>query len=296
MKSQSFKSNPSQPKALSLDFDDSVFLPSMAERFNLRSYEEKIRYCASFRDMANLEAAVKGLLDSHKIFFVGSGDFHHVSYMLIKNTRHTDLTVIVFDNHPDNMFFPFGIHCGSWVYHASRLPNVSHIAVFGIASNDISGVNIVQNRLSVVRTGKVRYFCPRPVGKLMHFMGGINIETIPSGITITDVFHSYISQVRGPVYLSIDKDVLQPAVVRTTWDQGRMSKDDLLQCISHVAPRIVRADIAGDISIYRYKHALKRLLRRFDGADRISGLSVVEKERHIKLNLELLSCISGHRL
>lgn len=288
--------SPSDTNTLILDFDGSVSLPGLADRVNLRSHEERIRYSTGFRDMSNLEAEVKGLIDNHKIFFVGSGDFHHVSYMLIKNTGQTDLTVIVFDNHPDNMFFPFGIHCGSWIYHASRLPNVSRIAVFGIASKDIAGINIVQNRLSVVRTGKVSYFCLRPIGKLMHFMGGSNIKEITApGINITEVFENYIKQISGPVYLSIDKDVLQSRVVGTTWDQGRMSKEDLLQCISHISPRIVHADIAGDISTYRYRHAFKRLLRRFDGADRISVLPAAEKERHIKLNLELLSCISGNR-
>lgn len=283
-------------EVLILDFDGSVSLPGLADSVNLRSYEERIRYCAGFRDMSKLETGLKDFIDNHEIFFTGNGDFHHVSYMLIKNTRQTDLTVVVFDNHPDNMFFPFGIHCGSWVYHASRLPNVARIAVFGIASNDIAGFNIIQNRFSVIRAGKVRYFCLRPVGKLLRSMGGLNIEEITApGIKITEVFDNYIKQVCGPVYLSIDKDVLQPEVVGTTWDQGQMPKEDLFQCISSIASRIVCADICGDLSTYRYRHAIKRLIRRFDGADRISGLPDIEKERHIKLNLELLSCITGHR-
>ncbi|MBF0592545.1 MAG: arginase family protein [Nitrospirae bacterium] len=268
----------------------------MADRVNLRAYEEKIRYYADFRDMNNLTAEVKELMDNHRAFFVGSGDFHHVSYMLIKNTHQADLNVIVFDNHPDNMFFPFGIHCGSWVYHASRLPNVSSVAVFGITSDDIAGINVIQNMFSVIRAGKVRYFCLRPVGKMMRYMGGINIEAITApGIKITDVFDKYIKHNHhGPVYLSIDKDVLEPGVVGTTWDQGRMSKEDLLQCIRSIAPRIACADICGDLSIYQYRDVIKRFMRRFDGTERTLRSLDIENERHIKLNRDLLSSITGN--
>ena len=62
---------------------------------------------------------------------MGSGDFHHVSYLLIERLRRLgrQIQVVVFDNHPDNMRYPFGIHCGSWVWHVSRLPFVERVHV-----------------------------------------------------------------------------------------------------------------------------------------------------------------------
>src|SRR3990170_5033551 len=155
---------------LIIDFDGSVSLPFKADRLDMRNREEEIRYSASFNHFKILENEIKEQIKNHKIFFLGSGDFHHVSYLLIKNIIKEPFQVIVFDNHPDNMVFPFGIHCGSLVYHASKLPNVLNTAVFGIASADTKGINILQNHYSAIKTGKVKYYCLSTVPKLTKFL------------------------------------------------------------------------------------------------------------------------------
>ena len=61
---------------------------------------------------------------------LGSGDFHHLSLPLVElearrqRSRAGSLRVVVLDNHPDNMRFPLGVHCGSWVGRAAALPGV----------------------------------------------------------------------------------------------------------------------------------------------------------------------------
>ena len=71
---------------------------------------------------------------------MGSGDFHHVSALLIGMLAEANaepLTVIHFDNHPDWVHFDGGMHCGSWVNRALALPQVQRVITIGVCSHDL---------------------------------------------------------------------------------------------------------------------------------------------------------------
>ncbi|MEQ1890881.1 MAG: arginase, partial [Alphaproteobacteria bacterium] len=62
-----------------------------------------------------------------RLCFMGSGDFHHVTAMLLELTlekQSEPVTVIHFDNHPDWCRFPRTFNCGGWVNLALALPHV----------------------------------------------------------------------------------------------------------------------------------------------------------------------------
>lgn len=279
---------------LILDFDGSVFLPDTVEKFDLRASEEKFRYSAKFNDMVSLEGIVKKGLERHRMFFLGSGDFHHISYLLIKNTPQKKLQVVVFDNHTDNMFFPAGIHCASWVYHVSRLPHVSNVAIFGIASRDLTGLDIIQNRFSAIKSGKVNYYCLTPVSKCARLLSGNKIRDVSTPErTMVDVVKEHLAGSNLPVYLSIDKDVFHDGVVRTTWDQGRMSENNVFNCVEELAPRVIAADIVGDISFYTYQNPFKKVLRWIDGEGWPPFTLEKEREKHRNINMKILSLLKG---
>ncbi len=85
---------------------------------------------------------------------LGSGDYHHVTQLLLERLPSDEpIHLIVCDNHPDNMRYPFGIHCGSWVYWASKLPQVARIDVLGISSSDIGWLHAVENHWSPLYKG-----------------------------------------------------------------------------------------------------------------------------------------------
>lgn len=279
---------------LVLDFDGSVFLPEEIPRLDMRDYEEMVRYYSSSDDITGLEGIIKEAVKRHRIFFLGNGDFHHISYLLIKYIPYKNIHVVVFDNHPDNMFFPTGIHCGSWVYHASKLPNVSNISVFGIASKDIRGLNIIQNRLSVIRSRKVKYYCLAPVSKLMRILSGNGIDDIrDSQKSVAEILKEESQKKRWPVYLSIDKDVISNRTLRTGWDQGRMQENELLRCIKEIVPSVIAADIVGDISSYNYKSRLKKIMRMIDGYEQMLINIEREQHKHRELNMKILSLLKG---
>lgn len=283
-------------KAIVLNFDDSVILPDYIRSLDLRSLEEKIRYVTSWKEMDALEHVIKDEAADRRLFFLGNGDFHHVSYLLIKVLPHEGLHVVVLDNHTDNMFLPHGIHCGSWVYHTSKLPNVSRVSVFGIASGDLLGLDLIQNRFSVVRSGKVEYYSLSPVGLIAKLLSGYRIKdlTLDKG-DYADTLRKLINNDGGPVYLSIDKDVLLRSVVRTTWDQGRMSLDELIRCVGELAPYTVAADVVGDVSFHDYLNPIKRLMNRLDKKE---GRTIALEEQrllHTSINMKLLTLLCESR-
>src|SRR5262245_5714462 len=65
-------------------------------------------------------------VDEPDVLFCGSGDFHHVTLALLRRLSEP-VNLLVLDNHPDWMRgVPF-LHCGTWLYHAARLPQVRRI-------------------------------------------------------------------------------------------------------------------------------------------------------------------------
>lgn len=277
---------------LVLDFDASVHALPDERRIALADWQEAIRFGCRLRSLRALEATLAPHLDAaHGPVFLGSGDFHHLSYLLIDRLRALGepVRVVVFDNHPDNMRYPFGIHCGSWVGHASRLAHVASIDVLGITSTDVEAGHAWENHLRPLRQGRVRYGCVgRNLGWLRRF-GAQGAASYPSCAALLDAFTATLDRSSAPIYLSIDKDVLSPQDVQTNWDQGVMRWAELGPLIERLRDRLVGVDITGDVSAYRYRSRFKRLLSGLDrqpdlAASQLAGWQAAQHA----LNLDLL--------
>jgi hypothetical protein len=287
--------------ALILDFDGSVLPLPDSKRLPLGAWQESVRFGCPSSALAKLENAIgaeaflfpcsSDAISRYPTVFTGSGDYHHVSHMLIHRYAclQRNLEVVVFDNHPDNMRYPFGIHCGSWVWHVSRLPFVSCVHVLGITSTDVQFQHAWENHLRPLRTGKVRYWCVgRDLG-WMNWLGIAGSRSFPSIAAMLDAFAKQIQSTKGPLYLSIDKDVLAPSEVHTNWDQGIMRLDELTGAIRLMQHRIVGSDVTGEVSIYRYRNLLKRLLSGLDGQAEVPALTLEKWQlQHQAVNRELM--------
>jgi arginase family enzyme len=200
------------------------------------------------------------------------------------------LHVVVFDNHPDNMRYPFGIHCGSWVAHVSRLPFVSCVHVLGITSSDVEGLHVWENHLRPLRSGRVRYWC---IGRNLRAMRRLGIQHSQSFETAGDLLDRFSVESRtwkDRVYLSIDKDVLAPSVVQTNWDQGVMTLEDLEHGIDAVINLVVASDVTGEVSSYQFASLWKRILTRLDRQPEIpADLLNSWQEQHQHVNQRLLA-------
>lgn len=248
-----------------LDFDDAVLPVAGNEiRLPLQSWQEKIRFGCTKKHFARLQAHLQRVLpDTYGCVFLGSGDYHHVTPILLARVSEP-VDLIVCDNHPDNMRYWFGIHCGSWVYYASRLPNIRHIHVLGISSADISCRHAWENYLTPLYQGKLTYWS---VGVKARWLDYIGLRSRHYCFTEPEaLIEAFIAQIAGKrCYLSIDKDVFSPDVIRTNWDQGQFQEAQLQRLISACQGKVVGADVTGEVSEYHYTSRFKRFLSQCDG-------------------------------
>ena len=279
-------------KPLVLDFDASVQALPGEQRLALADWQESIRFGCRLKSLRTLDATLAPHINAmNGPVFMGSGDYHHVSFLLIERLQHLSepVRVVVFDNHPDNMRYPFGIHCGSWVWHVSRLPHVASIEVLGITSTDVESGHAWENHLRPLRQNKVRYGCVgRDVG-LLQKLGGHGAQSYATTTELLEAFAATLQISSAPIYLSIDKDVLSPLDVHTNWDQGSMRWSELGAMVDMMRDRLVGCDVTGDVSVYRYRSYFKRLLSGLDQQPEIPPQQLLDwqSEQH-QLNLDLL--------
>jgi len=281
-----------------LDIDHSVGpLPDRLV-LPLEHWQESIRFGCSLAAIRRFGAMLDELLPAdYGTVFTGSGDFHHLSWPLIARLRpQAPFQVVVLDNHPDNMRFPFGVHCGSWVRRVAMLPQVSHVHVLGITSSDIGSGHAWENYLAPLRRGKLSYWSmgvdtgwSRRLGLARAF------RSFDTPSAMVDAFAESQRTQATPSYLSIDKDVFAPVVAHTNWDQGRLLTDHALELIGSLRHGLVGSDINGEVSRYRYHSWWKRRLSALDAQPDIdpARLNDWQAQQHA-LNLQLLAAIARH--
>ena len=284
------------PRALILDFDDSVRPMPGVDALPLRGHQEAIRFGCRMPVLHALGRELSPALDAQpRMVFMGSGDYHHVTWLLVERLRRLEsrIQLVVFDNHPDNMRYPFGIHCGSWVWHVSRLPFIARVHVVGITSSDVNGGHLWENHIGPLYSGKVQYWCVERPLRAMHFVGIRRSRSFPSMAVLLERLQQELAATSEPVYLSIDKDVLARDVVQTNWDQGVMRLEELTAAIEPLRERIIGSDVVGEVSSYRYRSRFKRLLSGLDHQPPIPDDRLAEwQARHHEVNLQLLSLLA----
>ncbi|MCL2590929.1 MAG: hypothetical protein FWD67_08655 [Betaproteobacteria bacterium] len=265
-------------------------------RIDLAGWQERIRFGCRGRDWRAFSAHLDTRLpDVHGPVLMGSGDFHHISALLVaRRCQHAGLRVLVCDNHPDNMRFPFGIHCGSWVAHVARMPHVACVDVIGICSTDVGIKHAWENRLMPLFRGRARYWT---IGAKLGWMRALGLRdaarNFNDAASLVRALCHELSATRAPLYLSIDKDVLCADVARTNWDQGRLRLDDLLSIIDAAAPRAVGCDITGEVSLHHYRTRWKHWLSTLDGQPAIAPGDLARWQRQqIEVNEALLDTLA----
>lgn len=160
----------------------------------------------------------------HKgITFIGSGNYHYVTYLLLKEITEP-FTLVLFDNHPD---MGTGMEvdrqmlsCGSWVSFAlDKIPLLERAVIVG--------PTVVMDR---------NVFSPHTY--IYPFDGGhhYSIKSILSAIQTQNI------------YISIDKDVITSEEVLTNWDQGIMDISSLTSYLEILLKekRVEGVDICGE--------------------------------------------------
>jgi len=292
---------------LVLDVDGSVGPLAGELRLSLGDWQEAIRFGASLGRYQQFRRHVQALLpQQHGTAWMGSGDFHHLSWLLIEHciarqgcTAARPLRVVVLDNHPDNMRFPWGVHCGSWVRRIAMHPAVSHVHVAGITSPDIGAGHAWENYLGPLRAGKLSYWsCGVDTSWARRLGLSAAFHAFPSLDALTDALTVTLAGERQSTYLSIDKDVFAADVVTTNWDQGQMREAQAFGIIAALDGQLVGSDITGDVSSWQYSTWWKRWLSAGDGQDtviNVQALAQAQAGQHA-LNQRLMAALAAATL
>lgn len=289
-----------------LDMDSSVGRLPGELRVQLQHWQEAIRFgCRLARFVQFRKELERALPQEHGTVLMGSGDFHHLSWPLIERciaqrgfSANRPLRVVVLDNHPDNMRFPWGIHCGSWVRRVALHPAVSHVHVAGITSGDIGRKHAWENYLAPLRAGKLTYWSSGvETGWARHVGAAMAFRNFPRVSELVHTLARTLREAPQPTYLSIDKDVFAREVIQTNWDQGQMLERESSHIIEALHGQVVASDMTGDVSSWRYTTWWKRMMSAGDGQDMhidAATLSTWQADQHA-LNLRLLERIVTSR-
>ncbi len=249
------------------------------------------------------------------VTFIGSGDFHHISSLLIGQFQEP-LTVIVFDHHPDWDVLPPRLGCGSWVSEILRRPNVEKVVLLGISSDDISSYSVQTGNLDALRHDRVEIY-PYSHGPTHTIFKKIPLDNVSvrveegvlrsridwqelKGRDLSAFFFDLLGRIETKnVYVSLDKDCLRSEWSLTNWEEGcfAFSEVELLLKLIRENLDIVGFDVVGDYSLPVMDGRIKTFLARLDHPRQFSAAghdgSNIQAVNE-KLNLGILCALSLH--
>ncbi len=255
--------NTPNPAIHILDIDGSIAPQTLAADArlaprSLHDWGPALRLACSFRRFGKFEqqlAQWHRAEDLPAITLIGSGDFHHLTLALLARLT-TPFNLLVLDKHPDWMRgLPF-LHCGTWLYHAARLPNVQRIFHLGGDIDFDNGFRWLAP-WSLLRSGKIVVMPAVRTYQRGQWAGVPNPPLRQDGsfsrTRCLGLLQQYRFELaRFPLYISVDKDVLTSEDAIVNWDSGHLHLDELttvLETFLHAARgRIAGFDTVGDWS------------------------------------------------
>lgn len=300
-----------------LNFDDSVTKQAgllsryQSQIIDLRQLGPYARYFYSPRVREEVAEKIPAA-PKNSLTFLGSGDFHHISEILISRFD-GPLSVIMFDFHPDWDIFPPRYGCGSWVTEAlKKKANIAKFILLGVSSGDISTFSLNSGYLGSLRANRVeiypyehkpsKTFCKRvPENVSIEVKRGLLSNTIYwkelQSMNAEDFFYGLLKRLPvKDVYLSVDKDCLDNNASLTNWEEGKFTLEKLLSLLKLIKDNlnIVGMDITGDYSPILVKGVAKAIFSRLDHPEKNksfclpeSSVTRINQETNLKL-LELM--------
>lgn len=283
-----------------LDFDASVIKQhSLLARYphqviDLRDLAPQARLWMNGR----VRSAILGRLGQTRrdcVTFLGSGDFHHISLLLLEQFQEP-ISLINFDFHPDWDILPPRLACGAWLTQALKMKNILKFVLLGVSSGDISWPGIQSANLASLKDSRVEIY------PYAHQPSQVFFRRVPRNISLKakgsflrskiyweelrsknpeDFFRSLIKRLPvKKVYLSIDKDCLKNESALTNWEEGKLSLDELILILRLIRDNLEIAglDITGDYSRISVSGRLKNLLSRFDHPKEVEADKIPAEE------------------
>jgi hypothetical protein len=293
-----------------LDLDGSIRLQNARlsnwhpEFHSLQPWAPAIRLTCSFGRFRRFETALAralaGAMDSSPaVTLYGSGDFHHVSLALIRRLPRA-VNLLVLDNHPDWMRGVPLLHCGTWLYHAVRLPHVVRVYHVGGDVDFDNGYRWMAP-WPQLRSGKItvipayRPYHRGPWARIPH----TPLRAAPAQLLTQLRLEELLEPFRGelaarPLYVSVDKDVFVEEDAIVNWDSGHLRLEEgamvLESFLRAAGGELAGADIVGDWSPVQVRGWLRWFLHRTEHPPLLVRPEVATA-RNEAANLRLLECL-----
>lgn len=170
------------------------------------------------------------------IHFIDSGNYHYATELWVNKIKR-DFVMIVFDHHSDMTKPAFGdiLSCGSWIM--DELDNnefLRKVIIIGLSEEQKRNIK----------------------GQYWDKLQCISEDDLLKSDTWEKIIDN---NEQLPVYISIDKDVLNEKTVKTTWDQGKMSFDELKSLLHVIINKenVIGLDICGEAEADKLQHLNK---------------------------------------
>lgn len=200
--------------------------------------------------------------------FVGSGDFHHVTLALLRRLAQPS-NLLVLDNHSDWMRGLPILHCGTWLYHAARLPQVVRVFHVGGDADFDNGYRWLAP-WSMLQSGKItvvparRRFATSRWDGLPHAPLRQRPEAPARRDRIEEVLWPWREELASrPLYVSLDRDVMPAEDAVVNWDSGHLRPAEVfgvIEAFAQASGGLAGMDVVGDWSRVEVRGAFRRLL------------------------------------
>ena len=247
------------------------------------------------------------------VTFLGSGDFHHMTEILL--SRYDEpVTVIDFDLHQDWDSTSSLLHCGSWVARALNRKNILKCVILGASSKDMNFFSLQAGCLEYLKNDRIELYpySSKP--------GSIFFRKVPPNISFETKRYPFFTRIdwnelkeknieeffmhiikRLPikkVYITVDKDCMNSEAALTNWDQGEMPLNHLLAILKIIKDNcdIVGMDITGDYSPVKTESAFKSAMLRLNHPKKTEALKFAASDitaLNERTNLKILELITS---
>lgn len=159
------------------------------------------------------------------IHFIDSGNYHYMTKLWTDKMKRPFVLILI-DHHPDAQpsLFENLLSCGCWVGRMlDENPYIRKVVLLGAEDSLVEGLpERYRNRIA-----------------------SYNEEAVVHDQIWKEFREKHID---APVYLTIDKDILDPSQVKTNWNQGKMKLADLKKVIRLIVQHeeVAGIDICGE--------------------------------------------------